>query len=99
MVLMIPFSTIIYTNETIQNRFNEIITNTFEKSENKKVRSSTLVRKKTWSTSLKLIEEKWITGYGTGSSKKVLQEQYKKDGYDYMYKKNTTLITNIYKFY
>ena len=88
MVLMIPFSTIIYTNETIQNRFNEIITNTFEKSENKNVRSSTLVRKKTWSTSLKLIEEKWITGYGTGSSKKVLQEQYKKDGYDYMYKKN-----------
>ena len=88
MVLMIPFSTVIYTNETIQNRFNEIITNTFEKSEKKKVRSSTLVRKKTWSTSLKLVKEKWITGYGTGLSKKVLQEQYKKDGYDYMYKKN-----------
>ena len=46
------------------------------------------MRKKTWSTSLKLIKEKWITGYGTGLSKKVLQEQYKKDGYDYMYKKN-----------
>ena len=85
---MIPFSTVIYTNETIQNRFREIITNTFEKDEKKKVRSSTLVRKKTWSTSLKLVKEKWITGYGTGLSKKVLQEQYKKDGYDYMYKKN-----------
>ena len=88
MLLMIPFSTVIYTNETIQNRFNEIITNTFEKGENKKVRSSTLVRKKTWSTSLKLVKVKWITGYGTGLSKKALQEQYKKDGYDYMYKKN-----------
>ena len=88
LVLIIPFSTVIYTNETIQNRFREIITNTFEKDEKKKVRSSTLVRKKTWSTSLKLVKEKWITGYGTGLSKKVLQEQYKKDGYDYMYKKN-----------
>ena len=88
LVLIIPFSTVIYKNETIQNRFREIITNTFEKDEKKKVRSSTLVRKKTWSTSLKLVKEKWITGYGTGLSKKVLQEQYKKDGYDYMYKKN-----------
>jgi hypothetical protein len=87
-ILMIPFSSVIYTNETIHNRFNEIITNTFEKSENKKVRSSTLVRKKTWSTTLKLVEKKWITGYGTGLSKKALKEQYKKDGYDYMYKKN-----------
>ena len=88
MARMIPFSTVIYTNETIQNRFKEIITNTFEKGEKKKVRSSTLIRKKTWSTTLKLVKEKWITGYGTGLSKKVLQEQYKKDGYDYMYKKN-----------
>ena len=79
-----PFYTVILTTETIQKRVWEIITNTFEKDEKKKVRSSTLVRKKTWSTSLKLVKEKWITGYGTGLSKKVLQEHCKKDGYDYM---------------
>ena len=29
-----------------------------------------------------------MLGYGTGIGKKALREQYKKDGYDYMYKKN-----------
>ena len=88
LVLIIPFLTFIYTNKTIQYRFNEIITYTFQKMDRKKVQSSTSARKIIWSTSFKLIKEKWITGYGTGLSKKVLQEQYKKDGYDYMYKKN-----------
>ena len=85
---MVPFSTVIYTNKTIQSRFNEIIHYTFQKMDQKKVPSSTSARKIIWSTSFKLIKEKWITGYGTGQSKKVLQEQFKKDGYDYMYKKN-----------
>ena len=29
-----------------------------------------------------------VVGVWTGISKKALKEQYKKDGYDYMYKKN-----------
>ena len=88
LVLMVPFSTVIYTNKTIQSRFNEIITDTFQKIDQKEGRSSTSTRKKIWSTSFKLIKEKWITGYGTGLSKKVVQEQFKKDGYDYLIKKN-----------
>ena len=88
LVLMVSFSTVIYTNKTIQSRFNEIITYTFQKIDQKNVRSSTSARKKIWSTSFKLIKEKWITGYGTGLSKKVLHEQFKKDGYDYLFKKN-----------
>ena len=85
---MIPFSTFIYTNKTIQSRYNEIITYTFQKMDQKEIRSSTLIRKKIWFSSLKLVKEKWITGYGTGLSKKVLQKQFKKDGYDYLIKKN-----------
>ena len=88
LVLMVPFSTVIYTNKTIQSRFNEIIFYTFQKVDQKKVPSSTSDRKKIWSTSLKLVKEKWITGYGTGLSKKVLKEQFKKDGYDFFFKKN-----------
>jgi O-antigen ligase len=79
---------VIYKNRTIQSRFNEIITYTFQKVDQKKVPSSTTARKKIWSTTLKLVKEKWITGYGTGLSKKVLQEQFKKDGYDFFSKKN-----------
>ena len=88
LVMMIPFTTVIYTNKTIQSRFNEIITYTFQKVDQKKVTSSTSTRKKIWSTTLKLIKGKWITGYGTGLSKKVLHEQFKKDGYDLLFKKN-----------
>jgi O-antigen ligase len=88
LVLIVPFSTVIYKNRTIQSRFNEIITYTFQKVDQKKVPSSTTARKKIWSTTLKLVKEKWITGYGTGLSKKVLQEQFKKDGYDFFSKKN-----------
>ena len=88
LVLMVPFSTVIYTNKKIQTRFNEIITNSFQKKDQKEELSSTTIRKKIWSSSLKLIKEKWITGYGTGLSKKVLQEQFKKDGYDSILKRN-----------
>ncbi len=88
LVLMIPFTTLIYTNKTIQYRFNEIITYTFQKVDQKKVQSSTSDRKKIWSISFKLIKKKWITGYGTGQSKKVVQEQFKKDDYDFLFKKN-----------
>ena len=88
LVLMIPFTTVIYTNNFIQSRFNEIITNTFQKMDHKEVPSSTSARKRIWSNSLKLIKEKWITGYGTGLSKKVAKEQFKKDGYDFYFKKN-----------
>ena len=88
LVLMVPFSTVIYTNKTIQSRFNEIIFYTFQKVDQKKVPSSTSARKKIWSTSFKLIKEKWITGYGTGLSKKVLKKQFKKQGYDFFFKKN-----------
>jgi O-antigen ligase len=88
LVLMIPFTTVIYTNNFIQSRFNEIINNTFQKMDQREVRSSTSARKKIWSSSLKLIKEKWITGYGTGLSKKVVQEQFKKDGHDYLIRKN-----------
>tara|TARA_B110000902_G_scaffold45676_1_gene51383 strand:- start:164 stop:1423 length:1260 start_codon:yes stop_codon:yes gene_type:complete len=88
LVLMIPFTTVIYTNNFIQSRFNEIINNTFQKMDQREVRSSTSARKKIWSSSLKLIKEKWITGYGTGLSKKVVQEQFKKDGHDYLNRKN-----------
>ena len=88
LVLMIPFTTVIYTNKTIKHRFNEIITYTFQKVDQKKVPSSTSARKKIWSTTLKLVKEKWITGYGTGLSKRVLKEQFKKDGYDFFFKKN-----------
>jgi O-antigen ligase len=88
LVLMVPFSTVIYTNKTIQSRFNEIIFYTFQKVDQKKVPSSTSARKKIWSTSFKLIKEKWITGYGTGLSKKVLKKQFKKQGYDLFFKKN-----------
>ena len=84
LILIVPFSTVIYKNKTIQSRFNEIIHYTFQKIDQKKVQSSTSARKIIWSTSFKLIKEKWITGYGTGQSKKVLQEQFKKDGYDYL---------------
>jgi O-antigen ligase len=88
LVLMIPFTTVIYTNKTIQSRFNEIINDTFQKMDQKEVRSSTTTRKKIWFSSLKLIKEKWITGYGLGLSKKVFQKQLKKDGYNYLVKKN-----------
>ena len=88
LVLMIPFSTVIYTNKTIQSRFNKIINDTFQKMDLKEVPSSTSGRKRIWSNSLKLIKEKWITGYGTGLSKKVAKEQFKKDGYDFFFKKN-----------
>jgi O-antigen ligase len=88
LILMIPFTTVIYTNKTIQSRFNEIINDTFQKMDQKEVRSSTSTRKIIWSTSFKLIKEKWITGYGTGMSKKVVQEQFKKNGYDYLIKRN-----------
>ena len=88
LILMVPFSTVIYKNKTIQSRFNEIIHYTFQKIDQKKVQSSTSARKIIWSTSFKLIKEKWITGYGTGQSKKVLQEQFKKDGYDFFFKRN-----------
>jgi len=88
LILMIPFTTVIYTNKTMQSRFNEIITYTFQKMDQKEVRSSTTTRKIIWSTSFKLIKEKWITGYGTGMSKKVVQEQFKKNGYDYLIKRN-----------
>ena len=88
LILMIPFTTVIYTNKTIQSRFNEIINDTFQKMDQKEVRSSTSTRKIIWSTSFKLIKEKWITGYGIGMSKKVVQEQFKKNGYDYLIKRN-----------
>jgi O-antigen ligase len=88
LISMIPFTTVIYTNKTIQSRFNEIINDTFQKMDQKEVRSSTSTRKIIWSTSFKLIKEKWITGYGTGMSKKVVQEQFKKNGYDYLIKRN-----------
>ena len=88
LVLMIPFTTVIYTNKTIKHRFNEIITYTFQKIDQKEVRSSTSARKKIWLSSLKLIKKKWITGYGLGLSKKVFQKQLKKDGYNYLVKKN-----------
>ena len=87
-IFLIPFVSIIYINPTIKLRFNELVKNAINVENTKKVSSSSNVRRKTWLTSTKLIKEKWLFGYGTGIGKKALQEQYKKDGYDYMYKKN-----------
>tara|TARA_X000000950_G_scaffold47352_1_gene54731 strand:- start:56 stop:1294 length:1239 start_codon:yes stop_codon:yes gene_type:complete len=88
LLLIIPFSSIIYFNQTIKNRFQEVILNSTSSIKNNKIRSSTTVRKKIWETSFKLIKKSWLVGYGTGIGKKMLQEQFKKDGYDYMVKKN-----------
>ena len=46
LVLMIPFTTVIYTNNFIQSRFNEIITNTFQKMDQKKYELQLLLEKK-----------------------------------------------------
>ncbi len=87
-IFLIPFVSIIYINPTIKLRFNELVKNAINVENSKKVSSSSNVRRKTWLTSTKLIKKKWLFGYGTGIGKKALKEQNKKDGYDYMYKKN-----------
>ena len=87
-IFLIPLVSIIYINPTIKLRFNELVKSTINVENSKKVSSSSNVRRKTWLTSTKLIKKKWLFGYGTGIGKKALKEQNKKDGYDYMVKKN-----------
>ncbi len=87
-IFLIPFVSIIYINPTIKLRFNELVKNAINVENTKKINSSSNVRRKTWLTSTNLIKEKWLFGYGTGIGKKALQEQFKKNGYYYMHKKN-----------
>jgi O-antigen ligase len=83
--IFISFGITLYMSPSTKGRFNELKESTTNQGqENAKLHDGSSIRVIAWKTSLELIKEKPVTGFGVGDVNPRLIQKYEELGYDYL---------------